>query len=75
MSLALYTGYLHTPTLEDVVATDAHKWFKSRLLRREARTYRELEAIALQRRWRFVANSYAFKARVLEAHADFLAPF
>jgi hypothetical protein len=75
MSVPAHVDYRHTPTLEDVISSQAHKWFKSNLLRREARTFTDLAILAKKRGWRFVARSYEFKARVLQAHADYLAPF
>jgi hypothetical protein len=75
MSALAYVDYRHVPTLEDVALTESQKCFKSALLRREARTFKDLSALSKKRGWRFMAQSYAFKARALEARADYLFPF
>ncbi|MFY7928794.1 MAG: hypothetical protein ACOVS5_07970 [Oligoflexus sp.] len=68
-----HVDYRHTPTLEDVVATQAHRQFKAFLLQREAETLSALAALARKRRWNFMARNYAFKATVLQRHAEYLS--
>jgi hypothetical protein len=72
MSATAHVDYCHTPTLEDVVATQAHRHFKAALLFRECQALLSLAALSKKRGWRFMANNYAFKAVQLQRHAEFL---